>query len=262
MIQSMPVVSHPYVGVPPEDAVICRFMDFDKFRDLFANEELYLRRTDLFKEDDPWEALPSDEYIRAALGLHRYDPTDELRLVSEQAFLRQNSEGYFITCWQIFDCETQHMWERYGKGVCVFSRLGLMKAQLDPMLDPITIGLVRYQEAQADPYNAIQFLFTKRGHFESEKELRIVLQCYDPLGNPNRHLDANNAPSREPRDECNPLNKWVHPCKRRRIDVKSLVTEIRMSPWATPNETAEVNLWVKNKILSCPVKPSHIVILP
>ena len=46
MIQSMPVVSHSYVETPPEDTVICRFMDFDKFRDLFANEELYLRRTD------------------------------------------------------------------------------------------------------------------------------------------------------------------------------------------------------------------------
>lgn len=67
MIQSMPVVSHPYVETPPEDTVICRFMDFDKVRDLFGNEELYLRRTDLFKEGDPWEALPSDEYIRAAL---------------------------------------------------------------------------------------------------------------------------------------------------------------------------------------------------
>ncbi len=72
MLQSMPVVSHPYVEAPTEDTVICRFMDFDTFRDLFANEELYLRCTDLFKEDDPWEALPSDEYIRAALGLRRY----------------------------------------------------------------------------------------------------------------------------------------------------------------------------------------------
>lgn len=61
MIQFMPVVSHPYVEAPPVDTVICRFIDFDKFRDLFASEELYLRRTDLFKENDPWEALPSDE---------------------------------------------------------------------------------------------------------------------------------------------------------------------------------------------------------
>ena len=237
-------------------------MDLPKFRDLFANEELYLRRVDLFKEDDPWEALPSDEYIRAKLGLQRYDPADELRLINEQAFLRQNSEGYFINCWQIFEAETLHMWERYGTGVCILSRFDLMKAQLDPMLDPITVGFVRYQESPADPYNTIQFLFTKRGHFGREKELRIMLQCYDPMANPNRHLDANNVPSREPRDELNKLHGWVHPCKRRRIDLQSLVTEIRLSPWATAEEFEEVGWWVKNKNLVCQIKPSEIALLP
>ena len=257
----MPITPHPYVESPPHDTVMCRFMDFPKFRDLFANEELYFRRVDLFKEDDPWEALPSDEYIRAKLGLRKYDPTDELTLINQQAFLRQNSEGYFITCWQIFEAETLHMWERYGKGVCIFSRFDLLKAQLDPMLDPITVGLVRYQESPADAYNTIQFLFTKRGHFDRERELRIMLQCYDPMANPNRHLDANNVPSREPRDELNKLHEWVHPCKRRRIDLKSVVTEIRLSPWATPEELDEVGWWVKNKNFVCQVKASEIVLL-
>jgi hypothetical protein len=257
----MPVVSHAYVTQPPGDTLICRFMDFGKFRDLFANEELYLRRTDLFKEDDPWEALPSDDYIRAKLGLRRYDPADELRLINEQAFLRQNSEGYFITCWQLFDGETQHMWERYGKGVCIFSRFELLKVQLDRQLDPITTGIVRYQESPADPFNTIQFMFTKRGHFDNEKELRVLLQCYDPVGNPNRHLDMNNVPSREPRDELNKLHQWVHPCKRRRIDLKPLVTAIRLSPWATPEEFDEVRTWVKNKNFDCPINPSAIGLL-
>jgi len=112
-------------------------------------------------------------------------------------FSARTAKGILFTCWQIFEAETLHMWERYGKGVCIFSRFDLMKAQLDPMLDPITAGLVRYQESPADPYNTIQFLFTKRGQFDREKELRIMLQCYDPIANPNRHLDANNVPSRE-----------------------------------------------------------------
>src|SRR3984957_15336158 len=72
-------------------------MEFERFLDLLANDELYLRRTDLFKEDDPWEALPSDDYIRAKLGLRRYDPADELRLINEQAFLRQNSDDGLLS---------------------------------------------------------------------------------------------------------------------------------------------------------------------
>jgi DNA-binding beta-propeller fold protein YncE len=59
----MPVVSHYACKEPPAEAVICRFMNFAKFRDLFASEELYFRRVDLFNDDDPWEALPSDEYV-------------------------------------------------------------------------------------------------------------------------------------------------------------------------------------------------------
>jgi hypothetical protein len=94
------------VKEPPGDTRICRFMDLPKFRDLFANEELYFRRTDLFKETDPNEALPSDEYARRVLRLERYDLNDELALNNDLAFARQVSESYFINCWQIFEGET------------------------------------------------------------------------------------------------------------------------------------------------------------
>ena len=92
-IHLMPVNPHRYVAQPAPESVICRFMDFDKFRDLFANEELYLRRTDKFKEDDPWEALSSDEYIRAKLGLRRYDPTDELKVIEEHILPLRADKG-------------------------------------------------------------------------------------------------------------------------------------------------------------------------
>jgi hypothetical protein len=96
----MPIIQHPACIEPAPDTPICRFMDFNKFRDFFANEELYFRRTDLFKETDPSEALPSDEYVRAACGLRKYDLDDERALNNNQAFARQNSEAYFISCWQ------------------------------------------------------------------------------------------------------------------------------------------------------------------
>lgn len=67
----MPVVSHDACREPALDAIICRFVEFWKFRDLFANEELYFTRTDLFKEIDPNEALPPDDYVRHAVGLQK-----------------------------------------------------------------------------------------------------------------------------------------------------------------------------------------------
>jgi hypothetical protein len=254
----MPIGQHSACKQPPADTRICRFLDFRKFRDLFANEELYFRRTDLFKETDPNEALPSDEYVRAALGLRRYDLRDELALNNDLAFARQNSEAYFINCWQLFEGETLDMWKVYGNGVAIFSRFDLLKSALAPMLDDILVGVVHYGEKDMTGYNLIRFLYTKRRLFEKERELRVVLQCYDPVGGANRHYSLDNFPNREPLDELNPLHEWVHECKRRRIDLKALVTEVRLSPWATKEELEEVNIWVKGKNPCCVVTRSDL----
>ena len=257
--EPLPIVPHYACIEPSDEKVICRFIDFGKFRDFFANEELYLRRVDLFKETDPNEALPSDDYVRRVLGLNKYDLHDELKLNNDQAFNRQNSEGYYLNCWQLFEGETLNMWNAYGNGIAIFSRFGLLRAALNSLIDPIFTGVVRYGEKDLTRYNLVDFLFRKRRHFDKEKELRIVLQCYDPMAGVNRHFDENNFPHREPLDDQNPLHPWVHACKRRRIDLKSFVTEIRLWPGATPEEHNEVEQWVKNKNLTCPVVSSELM---
>jgi len=125
------------------------------------------------------------------------------------------------------------------------------------MLDDVMVGLVRYGN-KPTRYNLIEFLFLKRKHFEKERELRTVITCHDPVGGANRHIDINGFPHREPLDNENRLHHWVHEYKRRRIDLKALVTEIRLSPWVTTTELAEVNDWIKGKNFSCPVKSSDL----
>jgi hypothetical protein len=255
----MPIVPHPACVEPPADTVICRFMDFPKFRDLFASEEIYLRWVDLFKETDPREALPDDDYVRKALGLRKGVLEDELKVNDHQAFTRQNSEGHFINCWQLYGGETAEMWMTYGKGVAVFSTFERLRSAIKDWLDPLNVGIVRYGNKNMVGYNLIDFLFTKQRHFMHERELRLLLQCYDPMAGANRHLDENNIPHYEPLEE-NKMHEWVHPCKRRRIDLKSLVTEVRMSPWASEAEVNEVWWWVKNKGRICPIESSHLAI--
>ncbi len=163
---------------------------------------------------------------------------------------------------KMYEGETLDMWYRYtgGSGAAIFTRFSILKDILHSLIDEITAGCVRYGN-QHERHNLIDFLSTKRKHFAKERELRIVLSSYDPAGRANRHIDANGYPHREPLDEGdeeNPLHAWVHDHKRRRIDLKALLTEVRCSPWITDAEAQEVSEWMKVKQFDCPVKPSEL----
>lgn len=176
---------------------------------------------------------------------------------NDQAVNRQFSEMRYVQCWQIFEGETLKMWARYGC-VAIFSRFDLLRFALDSMLDQIHVGLVQYGDVGPSSDNVIHFLFRKGRCFEKERELRAALTCCDPVAGNNRHFGLNGFPNREPLDNENPPHEWVHDCKRRRVDLKALVTEIRLSPWATKDEIEEVHTWVKAKGLVCPVRVSDL----
>ena len=83
----MPVVSYYSQKEPAADAVIWRFMDLRKFRDLMASEELYFRRADLF--DDETEGLPPEQYVQRVLGLDPWDIHDRMKLNNHLGSLAQ-----------------------------------------------------------------------------------------------------------------------------------------------------------------------------
>jgi hypothetical protein len=243
------------VKEPEGNPVICRFMDFEKFRDLFANEEIYLRRVDLFKETDPEEAMHSEAFIRAQMRLQCFVLEDEVTVKDHRAYNRQFSETSYINCWQIFEGETLHMWKSYGQGVAVFSTFKLLKSAVRNFLDTVHLGVVRY--GGPEDANLINALFRKRNLFDKERELRLVIQSLNPMAGMNRHFDSRNVTNAEPVDEENPLPPWVHKKKKRRVDLKALVTEVRLSPWATNEQFEEVGWWIKNSNVTCPITHSE-----
>jgi hypothetical protein len=81
----MPVKSYYRQKEPNSDAVIWRFMDLRKFRDLMASEELYFRRADLF--DDESEGPPPEQYVQRVLGLDPWDIQDRVRLNNHLGWL-------------------------------------------------------------------------------------------------------------------------------------------------------------------------------
>jgi hypothetical protein len=247
----------PYVNrlEPVDDAAIWRYLDLRKFRDLIASEELYFRRADLFT--DKSEGLPPELYAMRVLGLDPYDIHDRVSLNNHLGSLAQHRESYYISCWYLYGQDTLDMWEQYGHdGVAVCSRYGLLKAALDGLLDEAHLGLVRYgTEHLKNTFNALEFITTKQPQYSQDREVRAFLTVYDPLASGTRHIDLNNFPHPAPLN-LNPRHSWVPDCKRRRIDLRSLVTDVVISPWAEPDAIEEINLWVKPK--GFPVRHSEL----
>jgi hypothetical protein len=254
----MPIV--PYVNrvEPSEDAVIWRFMDLRKFRDLMASEELYFRRADLFS--DKSEGLPPEQYAQRVLGLDPYNINDRVSLNNHLGSLAQNRESYYISCWHLYRQETLYMWEQYGHdGVAVCSRYGLLKSALNGLLDEAFTGLVRYgTDHLTNTFNALEFITTKQIQYSQDCEVRAWLTAIDPLAGGNRHIDLNGLPQPVPLD-LNPRNSWVPECKRRRINLCSMITDVFISPWAEQDAVEEIKLWVKAKGFSNSVKYSELM---
>jgi hypothetical protein len=140
----MPITPHDQRIEPTDDAELWRFLKLDQFRDLIANQELYFRRVDTYKADDPNEGLPTDDYVRRVFGLRDLVLSDELQLNHHQGSNRLHSECYYLSCWSAYRSETAlRMWYRYApSGVAVRTTYGLLKSALDDFLDDMHLGQV------------------------------------------------------------------------------------------------------------------------
>lgn len=244
------------------DVEIWRFLPFVFFEDLMANDELHFCRADLFKQDEN-EGIPPEHYIRRVMGLQRYVLKDERELSHQIGSLAQSREAFYVNCWHLYRHETVEMWKDFAKdGVAIRSPYDKLKSIMDGMLDTAYLGLMRYGEErlnQTGRINVLQFINTKRKCFEGECEVRAILWCPDPLAGGNRHFDANNFPHSRPLPE-NSRHHWVHEFKRRRIDLKDLITGIVVSPWATKEVVEAVKLWVQVKNHLYEVRQSNLTI--
>jgi len=241
-------------GLEPTDpeALIWRFMDLRKFRDLIATSELYFRRADLFDDDD--EGLPPEEYLPYA-GLNPRDIHDALQLNHFRGSLAQDREAFFVSCWCLSPEPTTKMWEQYAKGgLAVGSRYSLLKRAMGSCECTLGafLGLVRYGSQHLTGWNALRFISTKREKFAYEQEIRALLWVPDEFAGNNRHLDENNIPHDRPLTA--PPPDRVPEALRRAVDLRSLITEIEVSPWAPEGTFAEVQQLVRENGYSAPVR--------
>ncbi len=115
------------------------------------------------------------------------------------------------------------------------------------LLDEPHIGLVRYGvDHLKGTFNAVEFITTKQQKYEPECEVRTFIEVRDPLSGGNRHIDLNNVAHPQPL-HINPRHAWVQDGKKRRINLRGLILEVVISPWAGATIIEEIELWVKLK---------------
>ncbi len=133
------------------------------------------------------------------------------------------------------------MWQQYAKDeVAVGSRYRLLKHALGSCESTLGVflGLVRYGAKHLTGWNVLRFISTKREKFAHEQEVRALLWVPDEFGGGNRHFDENNFPHDRPLKD--PPADRVPDGLRRAVDLRSLITEIEVSPWASEGTSAEV----------------------
>jgi hypothetical protein len=205
---------------------------------------------------DESEGLPPEEYV-PILGLNPFDLLDRQKIDDSIGSMAQFREAYYINCWHLFREETCEMWEKYGKdGVAVCSRYRLLKSALDSMNERAYLGLVRYGSDHLTGWNTLRFITTKQKRYAGEREVRAFLWIIDPYAGGNRHFDIDNRP--HPRPLTPPPQDRVLKGHKQKVDLRALVTEIVVTPWAASSTFGEIDALVKNNGYTIPVQPSAL----
>jgi hypothetical protein len=236
-----------------QDAEIWRFMQMWKFRDLIKTGELYFQRADLF--DDESEGLPPEKYL-PILGLNPLDLRDRQELDHSIGSLAQFREACYICCWHLFREETYGMWKQFGEdGVAICSRYRLLKSALGVLGDRAFLGLVRYGSQDLTGWNALRFVTTKRTRYAGEQEVRALLWLIDQVTETNRHFDASNRAHPHP---LTPPPDSVLKGQRRRVALRTLMTEVIINPWASQETFDMTTQLIRNNGYTIPVYKSEL----
>jgi hypothetical protein len=205
------------------DTVIWRYLTIDKYLDLLTQRALWFTRAVILRKEDPYEAshTPSDLMRLRKIAAAR--SKDELRdivtkhglrfsailnsnesLETMQAFYLgrlQNYDAYLqaVSCWHANHGESDAMWKLYSEreaGIAIRTTVKRLKDAFSASSSDgiLTIGKVVYDEFDdmtiMTNWNYASLL-VKRQAFSHEREVRVMVDCYEGFENlsgPNTYL--------------------------------------------------------------------------
>ena len=181
---------HPAFPQPSNrDAFVWRYQDFDKLASLVTTGRLYMRRSDLFNNDQFEGTTPQGEID------YWKKRADEASTLEERATIEHNRaelaeyaehfrRNYFVSCWNMAPDENVAMWESYTsspESIVIRSRYSTSAKQFH--YGVINVGQVTYINYSLDALpgmNTLRRITHKRHFFSDEQEVRAVVWAVCP----------------------------------------------------------------------------------
>lgn len=237
----MPIQDHPYHIKIEDNAILWRYMSFEKYKSLLTDQALFFCRADKFA--DPYEcSIPKKEFdYRLSEAkfkseermFGRFDSKFDLDLAKKKSegishTHKKIRSATTVNCWHINNNESDAMWQLYLKdneGIAVKTNKEKLFAAVQGVKENISISKVRYinyesdiwyhaQDFPVDSYNFLTPLIHKRIEFAHEKELRLY------------HHDNNREKEGYWENHPNQIGELI------KIDIGSLIESVVFHPTA------------------------------
>jgi len=218
----MAFLEHPAFTSPKrKDAVLWRYMPFDKFVSLLKDRSLFMCRADRFQDKHEGTYPKGNSIIPKSL----LDLSDEHKPLCSGAIVKWMRQWTYISSWHVNSEESEAMWKLYGAttgaSVAVCSTYAHMSEAISTA-DACMAGMVQYVDfaSAAIPHDNWFYPYLyKRTAFKHEEEFRVVRQELPRIGAaPRSRLDI---------DRDNSIHGIQQP-----VDIEELIQEVRVSPLA------------------------------
>lgn len=245
--QSGPVlVGHPVFNMPPDEAVVWRYMPVDRFIQLYRENYLWFGRVDTYKAEDPHEAwvpvkqqeLEEVQRKSQNWGYRKQGNViisgDELAKESYRLFeqlLEARDYNTYINCWHRSEIENFAMWKIYGRShdcVAIRTTIGDLRNALgEDRGYSLYGGNLNYIDYKNDVFSeeAQHNLWAKYIHkshfFKYEKEFRLL---FNDNGSKTPLLDGAPYFMQPTDEEIDQISKGIKvPCDFNRLNARILI---------------------------------------
>lgn len=166
-------------SVPPDDAVLWRYMSFIKFASLLTKKALFFARAD--KLGDPFEGSLSPLNAELYPFIHGNMPPEHQD--THRSLFRNLPRFTLINCWHENETESDAMWKLYtgnGEGIAIKTTYRLLKESLagKGLAYLGRVNYVNYDTTRIRNNDPTAPFIHKRRSFEHEREVRAVIRKY------------------------------------------------------------------------------------